>query len=475
MTIKQIYTDCLAEAAYFIESEGIAAVIDPLRDIEQYLDCATMYQSEIKFIFLTHLHADFMAGHQDLARVTGAKIVIGPTDLSTGYEVVKAVDGEVFDVGQVKLKVLHTPGHTPEHICLLLFDENGKQNSLFTGDTLFIGDVGRPDLAQKVIAEFTQEKLARMLYHSLRHKIMTLPDDVIIYPNHGAGSPCGKNISPETFDTLGNQKLINYALRSDQTEEEFVTELLEGLSEPPTYFPQMVLGNLNGVQSIFDIRKKSEKALSVDDFFNIQTSDKEVIIIDTRDAREFILGHIPSSINIELDSYYAIWSGTILRDVNTPILLVTQIGREKEAINRMARVGFDNIQGFLEGGYDSWKNSQYHSEIIPSASINDFLINSNKHSDYQIIDVRRKSEFDSEHLISALNFPVDYWWEALRQINSNITYFVHCKSGSRSVMFISIMKMKGYHNFINIIEDFEFLKTTKNIEVTEYICPTSFL
>lgn len=474
MFIKQIYTGCLAEASYFIESQGEALVIDPIRDIEEYLHLAKVHQTKIKYVFLTHLHADFMAGHQDLADATNAKIVVGPTTLQTGYKVHKANDNEVFMLGNITLKVLHTPGHTTESICLLLFDEKGKEHSLFSGDTLFIGDVGRPDLAQKVIADLTQEKLAKMLFHSLRNKIMTLPDDVVIYPNHGAGSPCGKNISTETYDTLGNQKKNNYALRPNQTEDEFVAELLDGLTEPPQYFPQMVLGNLKGVKSIFEVRNQSLRSLTAQDFEKKHLSDKNIVIIDTRIASEFISGYVPGSINIELDSSYAIWSGTILRDINTPILLVAQPNRQAEAVDRLARVGFDNVLGYLEGGFESWKNSGKKIDNITLISTQK-LIEIAKSSDFNLLDVRKKSEYDSEHIIDAQNYPVDYWWDALNTLDVSQTYYVHCKAGSRSAMFISILKNYGFHNLINIREDFDILKTLPVFEISDYVCPTTFL
>ena len=475
MIVEQLYTNCLAEAAYFIASEGEAAVVDPLRDIEDYLDRLKQHNVQLKYIFLTHFHADFMAGHEDLARATGATIVVGPTTLETGYKAHVSHDGEVFKIGDLSIELLHTPGHTTESSTLLLKDKMGKPYSIFTGDTLFIGDVGRPDLAQKLVEDLTQEKLARMLYHSLRNKIMPLPDDVIIYPNHGAGSPCGKYMSDDTYDTLGHQKKVNYGLRADQTEDEFVTELLDGLTEPPAYFPAMVIGNIKGVTSIKDVRKKSHRALEVESFEKIMSDTEDVIVIDTRDSTAFVKGFIPGSINIDLDSNFAIWVGTLLRDIGTKILLVVQEGRAQEAADRIARVGFDNILGYLDGGYSVWQNAKKPVDKIPYIDISE-LIELSEGQDLNILDIRRESEYMSEHLIGSVNVPLDYWWETMKNVDQNRTYYTYCMSGSRSSMFCSILRRLGYKQLINVINGgFNELKESGTFEVSDYLCPTTQL
>lgn len=470
MKVEQIYTGCLAEAAYYIESNGEAVVIDPIRDIEGYLQRAKADNAKIKYIFLTHFHADFMAGHQDLANATGGQIVVGPTEAPIGYDAHIAKDGEIFKVGDVELKVLHTPGHTTESMCLLLFDENGKENGLFSGDTLFIGDVGRPDLAQKVVADLTQDKLARMLYSSLRNKIMPLPDDVIVYPNHGAGSPCGKNMSTETTDTLGNQKKTNYALRPDQTEDEFVKELLDGLKEPPAYFPAMVIGNIKGTESIYEVRKSSDNPLNADQFEALAKAE-DVVVLDTRPASVFVESFIPGSFNIDLDSSFAIWVGTILRDVKTKILLVNPEGRDKEAMDRLARVGFDGTVGYLIGGFETWKASGKATASIRSISAAELA----KEGDVQLLDVRRESEYGSEHIIGAENAPLDYWWKSIDELDKDKTYYAYCRSGNRSGIFSAIAKSKGYNNIVNVNQGLEDIKATGAFEVSEYVCPSTLL
>ncbi len=469
MKIDQIYTGCLAEAAYYIESNGEAVIIDPLRDIEEYLDKAKADNAKIKYIFLSHFHADFMAGHQDLAKATGATIVVGPTEAPIGYEAHIGTDNELFKVGDITLKLLHTPGHTTESICLLLIDENGKEKCLFSGDTLFIGDVGRPDLAQKVVADLTQDKLARMMFHSLRNKIMPLADDIIVYPNHGAGSPCGKNMSSETFDTLGNQKKTNYCLRPDQTEDEFVAELLDGLKEPPAYFPSMVIGNIKGTESIDIVRERAGKALSPKAFSGAHTED--VILLDVRSAKEFVDGFVPGSFNIDLDSSFAIWAGTILRDVNAKILLVTPVGREAETIDRLARVGFDGVIGYLEGGFEAWKAAGNDVDNMPTVTAKDLA----DKADANIIDVRRESEFFSERIKTAENMPLNNYWDHYSKIDKDKTYYVHCRSGNRSAIFASIMRSKGFDNLINVASSFDELKELGTFEVTDYVCPSTML
>lgn len=469
MKVEQIYTGCLAEAAYYIESNGEAVVIDPLRDIEDYLERAKEGNAKIKYIFLSHFHADFMAGHQDLAAKTGGTIVIGPTEAPIGYEAHIGTDNEIFKVGDVELKLLHTPGHTTESISLLLSDENGKDVGLFSGDTLFIGDVGRPDLAQKVVADLTQDKLARMLYNSLRTKIMPLADDIIVYPNHGAGSPCGKNMSDETTDTLGNQKKTNYALRPDQTEDEFVTELLTGLKEPPSYFPSMVIGNIKGTSSIYDVRKKENNPLSAEAFEAAMADD--VVILDTRKSTEFVKGFVPGSINIDLDSSFAVWVGTILRDVETKILFVTYPGREEEVLDRLARVGFDNALGYLNGGFETWEKADKKIDTLTSVTPEEVAALEN----VNLLDVRRESEYASEHIVDAINAPLDYHWDSIEKVDKSTTYHVYCRSGNRSVIYASILKSKGYDNLIDIAGGIEEMKKTDKFNVTDYVCPSTML
>ncbi|KAA3638641.1 MAG: MBL fold metallo-hydrolase [Bacteroidetes bacterium] len=470
MKVEQIYTGCLAEAAYYIESNGEAAVIDPLRDIEDYLKRAEEGNAKIKYIFLSHFHADFMAGHQDLANKTGGTIVIGPTEAPIGYEAHIAKDNEIFKLGDVELKVLHTPGHTTESMCLLLSDENGKDTGLFSGDTLFIGDVGRPDLAQKVVADLTQDKLARMLFHSLRNKIMPLDDDIIVYPNHGAGSPCGKNMSSETTDTLGNQKKTNYALRPDQTEDEFVKELLTGLKEPPSYFPAMVLGNIKGTESIYDVRERENNAMSADEFEKAAETEG-VAILDTRASTKFVNGFVPNAINIDIDSNFAVWAGTILRDVNTKILVVTYPGREQEVIDRLARVGFDHVIGFLSGGHETWKAAGKAEDTLKSVTPESVA----ELEGLNYLDVRRESEYDSEHIVDAVNAPLDYHWSSIDKVDKDKTYHVYCRSGNRSVIYASILKAQGFNNLIDIAGGIEEMKKTGKFEVTEYVCPSTML
>ncbi|PID68150.1 MAG: MBL fold metallo-hydrolase [Flavobacteriia bacterium] len=475
MFIEQLYTDCLAEAAYFVTSRGEAVVIDPIRDIESYLDRLKKHDARLKYIFLTHFHADFMGGHQDLARATGATIVVGPTELKTGYKTHVAHDGELFTLGAVSLELLHTPGHTTESSTLLLRDQDHEPYCIFTGDTLFIGDVGRPDLAQKVVEDLTQEKLARMLYHSLRHKIMTLPDEVIIYPNHGAGSPCGKNMSDETYDTLGHQKMVNYGLRADQTEDEFVTELLDGLTEPPAYFPAMVLGNINGVSSLDQVRANSYKPLEVNDFEQLLKENPDITILDTRPPSAFVKGFIPGAINIELDSSYAIWAGTLLKDIKTKLLLIAPEGRTQEAADRLARVGFDQVLGYLKDGVEAWEQAHKPIDKIPFIDVMD-LPELAKKETVNLLDVRRQSEYDSEHIINSINAPLDYWWKSMANFDKDTPYFVYCMGGTRSSMFCSLLKREGYHNLTNVINGgFGDLKQSSVFEISDFLCPTTFL
>ena len=473
MKVEQIYTNCLAHGAYYIESNGKAAIINPLREVQPYIDMANERGAKIKYIFETHFHADFVSGHVDLSQKTGAPIVFGPTEMETGYDVLVGKDNQEFKLGNVTVKLLHTPGHTIESSCFLLIDENGKPTSLFTGDTLFIGDVGRPDLAQKVNAELTQTKLAKMLYKSLREKIMPLTDDIIVYPGHGAGSACGKNMSKETTDTLGNQKATNYALRPDMTEEEFLNELLDGLTPPPGYFPQNVLMNIQGYESIDDVIEGGVKALSVSIFETI-VAENEATIIDTRTEHQFVQGFVPNSIFIGLNGTFASWLGTVLQDVKKPIVFVADEGKEEEVAIRMARIGFDNNLGFLKGGVEAWKNAGKSVDTIKSVSIEEFL-KSYDSSKYEILDVRRTSEFESQHVVGATNTPLDYFNDQIAKINHDKTYFVHCAGGYRSVIFISLAKGLGFNNLINVEGGFKAIENSGKFDMTEYVCPTTML
>lgn len=476
MKIEQIYNGCLAHGAYYIESEGEAAIIDPLRETEPYITRAEKNSASIKYVLETHFHADFVSGHLDLARQTGATIVYGPT-AKPGFEAHVAQDGEILALGKVKIQVLHTPGHTMESSCFLLFDENGKMHSLFTGDTLFIGDVGRPDLAQHVISELTQEKLASHLYDSLRNKIMPLPDALIVYPGHGAGSACGKNMSNETTDTLGHQKQSNYALRADMTKEEFMAEVLSGLMPPPGYFPQNVLLNIKGYESFDKVMRKGKQALSPISF-EAAANETEAVIIDTRDPQVFAQGFIPNSINVGIDGSFATWVGTLVPDVTIPLLLVCDTGREDEAITRLSRVGFDNCLGYLHGGFEAWQqagNEVDRIESISAAEFADIIEQDPASHNLQILDVRKKSEFQSEHIPAAINAPLDYINDSMLLVNPTKTGYVHCAGGYRSMVFISILKARGYNNLIDIQGGFKAIKATEKVALTAYLAPTTML
>ncbi|HEY0742048.1 MAG TPA: MBL fold metallo-hydrolase [Chryseosolibacter sp.] len=473
MNVQQIYTGCLSQGAYYIESDGEAAVIDPLREVDQYLQLASERKASIKYIFETHFHADFVSGHVDLSRKTGAPIVYGPTKMETGFDAIVAHDGQIFNVGKAKIKVIHTPGHTLESSCYLLIDESGKEKALFTGDTLFIGDVGRPDLAQHVIAELTEEKLAGMLYESLRDKIMPLSDDLIVYPAHGAGSACGKNLSKETSDTLGNQKKTNYALREGLTKEQFVKEILTGLTAPPSYFPKNVLMNIKGYDNVDEVLARGTRALSVGEFDRL-IHDNQVLVLDTRDPREFRKGFIPGAWNIGLNGSFAVWVGTLIKDIRQRILIVADQGREKEAVTRLARVGYDNAVGYLDGGFPAWKNAGLEIDRIPFVTSADLVVLQQRPG-AKILDVRKKSEFDSEHIIGAVNAPLDYIEDSSKIINKSDTYYVHCAGGYRSMIFASIMKSRGYENLIDVDGGFTALKESGRFELSEFVCQTTML
>ena len=471
MLIEQIYTGCLAQGAYYIESEGEAVIIDPLREVESYIEKAKQSNAKIKYVFETHFHADFVSGHLDLSKKTGASIVYGPT-AKPDFDAVIAEDGQEFKVGKVVFKVLHTPGHTMESSCYLLKNEEGKDVALFSGDTLFIGDVGRPDLAQKVKAELTQDKLAGYLYDSLHNKILPLNDGIIVYPAHGAGSACGKNMSRETMDTLGHQKKTNYALRNI-SKEQFIKEVTTGLVAPPSYFPLNVMMNIHGYESIDKVLERGGHALSAE-AFEAAANETGALILDTRNARTFAKGFIPNSINIGIDGSFAPWVGTLIPDILQQILLITDEGKEEEVITRLARVGYDNAIGYLKGGFDAWKNAGKETDNIRSISANE-LADVMKQKKVNILDVRRKSEYDSEHIIDAENAPLDFINESMAQIDKNKIYFVHCAGGYRSMIFISVLKARGFENLIDVKGGFKAIRESSRFKLSEYVCPTTML
>ena len=473
MKVEQIYTGCLAQGAYYIESNGEAAIIDPLREVAPYIQKAELNGATIKYVLETHFHADFVSGHLDLAQKTGAQIVYGPT-AAPNFSFYSAKDGEELSIGKIKIKVLHTPGHTMESTCYLLIDENGQATSLFSGDTLFIGDVGRPDLAQKVKADLTQDILAGYLYDSLRSKIMPLADDIIVYPAHGAGSACGKNMSKETTDTLGNQKKTNYALRADMTKEEFITAVLDGLVAPPSYFPLNVMMNIQGYDSIDKVLERGQHALSPD-AFEAAANETSALILDTRDAQSFAKGFVPNSINIGIDGSFAPWVGAMIPDIKQEILLVTEPGRETEVITRLARVGYDFTIGYLEGGIESWKKAGKELDTIESISADTLSFKQQEDPAIAILDVRKASEFGSEHIINAQNAPLDFINESMASIDKDKTYFVHCAGGYRSMIFISILKARGFDHLIDVKGGFKEIKESGKFNITEYVCPTTLM
>ncbi|KPQ13296.1 MAG: Zn-dependent hydrolase [Algoriphagus marincola HL-49] len=473
MKIEQIYTGCLAQGAYYIESDGEAAVIDPLREVQPYIEKAERRGAKIKYVLETHFHADFVSGHQDLAEKTGAKIVYGPTGMKMGFDAIVAEDNQVFELGKAKIKVIHTPGHTMESVCYLLINEEGKEEALFTGDTLFIGDVGRPDLAQKVVKDLTQEKLAAHLYDSLRNKIMPLSDDLIVYPAHGAGSACGKNMSKETSDTLGNQKKTNYALQ-EMTKEEFIKEVLTGLTPPPAYFPQNVMMNIQGYDSIDEVLERGIRPLSPTEF-EAAANETGAMILDTRDAQVFAKGFIPNSINIGIDGSFAVWVGAMIPDLKQEILVVADEGREEEVITRLARVGYDFAIGYLQGGFKAWKESGQEVDSITSISVDELAKIKEGDPSIHILDVRKNSEFLSEHVIDAENAPLDYINDSMLKVKKDETYYVHCAGGYRSMIFNSILKARGYDNLIDVAGGFTAIKESEKFKVSDYVCPTTLL
>jgi glyoxylase-like metal-dependent hydrolase (beta-lactamase superfamily II)/rhodanese-related sulfurtransferase len=472
MKVEQIYTGCIAHAAYYLENNGEAAIFDPLREVQPYLDRAKKDNAKIKYVFETHFHADFVSGHLDLMKHAGAEIVFGPTAKPV-YKATTAEDNQVFKVGNYSVKVIHTPGHTMESTTYLLIDENGKEHGIISGDTLFIGDVGRPDLAQHVIADLTQEKLAGHLYDSLRNKIMPLSDDLIVYPNHGAGSACGKNMSKETTDTLGHQKQVNYALNPKLSKEEFIKEILTGLVPPPGYFPQNVLMNIKGYESIDTVIQKGSRALSVNEF-EVAANETQAVIIDTRKSQVFNKGFIPNSINIGIDGSFATWVGTLIPSVKQEILIVADEGREMEVITRLARVGYDNAIGYLKGGFEAWKDAGKEIDQITSISP-EALIDLHNQGTINILDVRKESEYNSEHIVDAINAPLDFINDSMTKLDKHKTYYVHCLSGYRSMVFISVLQARGYRNLIDITGGFNALKASHLFPVTEYVCPSTLL
>ncbi|MFS4415205.1 MBL fold metallo-hydrolase [Maribacter sp. 2307ULW6-5] len=471
MKVEQIYTGCLAHAAYYIEHNGEAAIFDPLREVGPYLQRAQKDKATIKYVFETHFHADFVSGHLDLRKKTGADIVFGPL-AQPGYEAIIAEDGQLFKVGGYGIKVIHTPGHTMESTTYLLLDEHGKEHGIITGDTLFIGDVGRPDLAQHVVADLTEEKLAGHLYDSLRNKIMPLDDDLIVYPNHGAGSACGKKMSTETTDTLGNQKKTNYALRADMTKEEFIKELLTGLTAPPGYFPQNVLMNIKGYESLDTIMERGTTALDPD-AFEAAANETGALVLDTRGAGDFSKNFIPNSINIGLEGSFAQWVGEMVPDVKQPILLVTYPGAEEEAITRLSRVGYDQTLGYLKGGFEAWKASGKETDHLDRISAKQ-LEAALQANGLMVFDVRKKSEYDSEHMVGAIHVPLNEINQHLARFPKDRAFTLHCAGGYRSMIAASILKQRGWDNFTDVEGGFADMVKT-GIPKTDYVCPTTLL
>ena len=468
MKIEQIYTGCLAQGAYYIESNGEVAIIDPLREVKPYIDRAKLDDAKIKYIFETHFHADFVSGHVTLSKKTNAPIVFGP-NAETSFDAIIAKDGQEFKIGEITIIVLHTPGHTMESTTYLLRDKNGKDHAIFSGDTLFLGDVGRPDLAQKA-GSITEKDLAGFLYDSLRTKIMPLADDVIVYPAHGAGSACGKNLSKETVGVLGNQKQTNYALRADMTKEEFIKEVTDGLLPPPKYFPLNVKMNREGYEDIDVVLKRGTQILSPD-AFETAANETEAIILDVRHQDDFVKGHIPRSIFIGLDGSFAPWVGVLIADVKQPILLVAPKGREEEAVTRLSRVGFDNTLGYLKGGFEAWKNASKEFDTITSITAETFKSQiDNKKA--PIFDVRKEGEYQSKHMTNAINTPLSFINDHLSEFPSKENFYVHCAGGYRSVIASSILKSRGIHNLIDVKGGFKAMKEV-GVSISDYICPST--
>ncbi len=467
MEIKQLYTGCLAEAAYYIESNGEIAIIDPMRDVQDYLDLAKESNAKIKYVLETHFHADFVSGHVELAKQTGAHIVYGP-NANPSFDFYSAKDGQELSLGDVSFKVLHTPGHTMESSCYLLRDEEGKDTAIFTGDTLFIGDVGRPDLAVKT--DLTKEDLAGHLFDSLRNKIMPLADEVVVYPAHGQGSACGKNMSSERFDTLGNQKKFNYALRADMSKEEFVKEVTEGIGAAPQYFPKNVELNRSGYDSLDSVLEKGNLQLKVDEFEAMAKKD-DTLVLDTRGAEDFSAGHIPNSLFIGIDGGFAPWVGTLVENLNTPILIVCDEGRGEEVITRLSRVGYQNPVGVLASGMLAWKQAGKTISTLQEVSAEELAINFENWQN-SVVDVRKPGEYNSAHLQDVSNKPLDYIAENASSYASDKPYYLHCAGGYRSVIAASILKQQGIKNVINIKGGFAAIKET-DLPILEVACSNS--
>ena len=468
MKVEQLYTGCLAQGAYYIESEGEVAIIDPLRETAPYLERAERDNAKVKYVFETHFHADFVSGHLTLAKQTGAPIIFGP-NANPSFDAVIATDGQEFPLGKATIVVVHTPGHTMESTTYLLRDADGKDHAIFTGDTLFLGDVGRPDLAQKA-AHMTQEELAGTLFESLRTKLMPLADDVIVYPAHGAGSACGKNMMKETVDTLGNQKKMNYALRADMTKDEFIKEVTDGLLPPPQYFPLNVKMNKEGYADLDEIIAQGTHALSAE-AFEVAANETGAVVLDVRHQNDFVKGHIPRSIFIGLDGGFAPWVGALIADVKQPILLVTPEGREEEAVTRLSRVGFDNTLGYLKGGFEAWQAAKKEMDTITSVEATE-LKDVLKNKSVAVFDVRKETEYISEHIPTAQNTPLSFLNNHLAEFPAKETFFVHCAGGYRSMIAISILKSRGIHNLVDVAGGFKAIKEA-HIEVTDYVCPST--
>ena len=444
MKVEQIYTGCLSEAAYYIESQGEAAIIDPLRETAPYIKRAEKDNAKIKYVFETHFHADFVSGHVELAQKTGAQIVYGP-EASCDFDCHIAEDGEEFKIGDLTIRTIHTPGHTPESTTYLLLDENGKEYCIFSGDTLFINDVGRPDLAIK--SDLTVYDLAGMMYDSLRNKILPLPDHIIVYPAHGAGSACGKNLAKETFDTLGHQKEVNYALKP-QTKEEFITAITDGLTPAPKYFPLNAMMNKQGVKGLDEINEVALKGLSPKEF-EAAALISEALILDTRAPQTFVQGFVPGSINIGLDGQFAPWVGALITGIEQPIMLVCDEGREEETIMRLARVGYDHTLGYLAGGIAAWESSGKPIDSIENVTAAEFAERL-YHKDLHILDVRRPGEYEAAHITNVANRPLDYLNDWMGELQPEHTYYIHCQGGYRSMIVASILKARGYDHVIDI-------------------------
>lgn len=463
MYIKQLYTGCLSEAAYYIESNGESAIIDPLRDIATYLEMANERKSRIKYIFETHFHADFVSGHLDLGKATGAPIVYGP-NTNTNFPVIVAKDGEKFNVGDLTIEVLHTPGHTLESTCYLLKEESGKNYCVFTGDTLFVGDVGRPDLAQKA-AEITMDDLAGMMYDSIHTKLFPLADEVIVYPAHGPGSSCGKNLGPNTQSTIGEEKKNNYALKAE-TKEDFIKEVTDGILAPPSYFPINAKINKEGYESLDDVLSQGLKALSIDEFRQLKIDD--IIILDTRRADIFTQGFVPGSISIGLEGRFAEWAGSLL-PFDTPIVLITEPGQEKETIVRMARVGFSTVVGYLDGGYETWKNAGEEIDMIIDIDADELMMDIPHDKNLVVIDVRRPTEYADGHLKDALNITLSEMTDPLSMANleDEQNLYVHCAGGYRSIIASSLLKRQGFHNLRNVAGGWGKIKEQEKAEIVK--------